>query len=147
MLLKWRNQTNYNPNVWTKMVISPKKNKYGNINLNSYLAALMCQWLYKTNIFQWLYFVPVPLFYMPYQLRKDNWPRAIFEIPRAKDVVTCMSYIMVNKIAIFDMNLNHIMINTWVIHKYKLPLKVRRPQNFLASYLGWNVVSDELFYT
>ena len=23
---------------------------------------------------------------MPYQLRKDKWPRAIFEIPRAKHV-------------------------------------------------------------
>ena len=52
---------------------------------------------------------------------------------------------MVNKIVIFDMNLNHIMINIWAIHKYKLLLV--RPQNFLASYLGWNVVFEELFYT
>ena len=46
--------------------------------------------------------------------------------------VTCMSYLMVNKIFIFDMNLNHIMITIWVIHKYKLLLKFCPPQNFLA---------------
>ena len=84
---------------------------------------------------------------MPYQLRKDKRPRAFFEIPRSIDVVPCMSYLMVNKIVIFDMNLNHIMINIWAIHKYKLLLKFCPPQNFLASYLGWNVVSEELFYT
>ena len=47
--------------------------------------------------------------------------------------VTFMSYLMVNKIAIFDMNLNHIMMNIWVNHKYKLLLKFCPPQNFLAS--------------
>ena len=82
---------------------------------------------------------------MPYQLRKDKRPRAIFEIPRAIDVIPCMSYLMVNKIVIFDMNLNHIMMNIGAIHKYKLLLKVRPPQNFMASYLGWNVVSEELY--
>ena len=47
--------------------------------------------------------------------------------------VTCMNYLMVNKLAIFDMNLNHIMMNIWVIYKYKLLLKFLPPQNFLAS--------------
>ena len=72
-------------------------------------------------------------FYMPYQLRKDKCPRAIFETPGPNMSVTCMSHLMVNKIAIFDMNFNHIMINIWVIHKYKLLLKFHPTQNFQAS--------------